>query len=397
VTKRENSKQLNPLLALAVTDPWLSGAMVVLLSLGLVMVASASLNIAEQQFGDPFHYVSRQALFVVMGLIFAVMAFRFPLRLWEKLANPLLALGMILLVMVLIPGIGKEVNGSHRWLSLYYFNIQASEIVKFCLILYFAAFLVRNKDKVCSSLVRFSLALLPLLVTAVLLLLEPDLGATVVMVGAVLGLFFLAGVRLWHFTLLLGGAIGLLAVMVVISPYRFERLISFLSACEPEFYYNQGYQLCQALIAFSRGEWLGVGLGSGVQKMFYLPEAHTDFVMAILAEELGAVGSLLVIILIALVVIRGLKIAQCAEAANQLFSAYLAYGISLWLGIQALVNIGVNMGLLPTKGLTLPLMSYGGSSVVVTCVAIALLLRVKYETPTDSQPFKKGRGKWAEA
>ncbi|TPW10282.1 MAG: cell division protein FtsW, partial [Halothiobacillaceae bacterium] len=356
------------------------GLTMALLACGVVMLASASLGIAEQELKDPFYFVIRQSIYIAIGLSVGFFVMRIKLEAWQRLANPLLAIGLVLLVLVLLPGIGKQVNGSARWLNLGLFSLQVSELVKLLIIVYFASLLVVKRDEINQSLTNCITALIPLGIVALLLLAEPDLGATVVVVGTILGLFFLVGVRLSYFVLLLGVALAGSVTLIITSSYRLKRLVSYLSACEPQFYHEQGYQLCQALIAFGRGEWLGVGLGSGVQKQFYLPEAHTDFLLAVLGEELGAVGTITVILLFAAMFVRALKIAQQAEAANLRFGAYLGYGITLWIGLQALVNIGVNMGALPTKGITLPLVSYGGSSIVITCVAIALLLRIAYES-----------------
>ncbi len=388
-----NNKNPAPYLS----DPWLLAVTLLLLSLGLVMLTSASLTLAEQRYGDPFYFVTRQVVFVFIALIISSFVLVVRLEYWEKLANPLLVLSICFLIAVLVPSLGKEVNGSSRWISLGFINMQVSELAKVALVVYFAAYLVRKKEEVQQSLAAFVKAMVPLAVVSVLLLREPDLGAAAVMLGTTLGMFFLAGVRLSHFALLGITATAGIVGLILISPYRAERLVSYLRACEPEFFHDQGYQLCQALIAFSRGEWFGVGLGNSVQKLFYLPEVHTDFLLAALGEELGVIGSLVIIASFALLVFRAFCIGRQAERGNVSFGSHLAYGIGLWLGIQALVNIGVNMGLLPTKGLTLPLMSYGGSSIVVTCVAIALLFRVAHETRSGGEKRAVGRGIWVRA
>ena len=365
-------------------DPWLFSAAVILLLLGLVMVSSASASIAERQFGHPFYYLIRQVMFVVVGIIAGLIVARTRLVYWEKAGGMLLLAGMVLLALVLLPGIGHEVNGSRRWISLGLFNLQASEFVKLFIVIYVAGYLVRHGAEVRTSVVGFIKPMLILALVAVLLLSEPDFGATVVMSVSVLGMLFLGGARLWPFIILLSLVVTAGAALILSSPYRLERVTGFINPWADPF--NTGFQLTQALIAFGRGEWWGVGLGASVQKLFYLPEAHTDFLFAVLAEELGLLGSLVVIALFGLIVARAYMIGCVAEKGGNFFAAYLAYGLGLWIGLQALINIGVNMGMLPTKGLTLPLMSYGGSSIVVMCVAIALLLRIAHEmhfTSTD--------------
>ena len=312
--------------------------------------------------------------------------------------EPLLVLGAALLVMVLIPGVGRQVNGSTRWLPFGIFNLQASELVKLFVIVYLAGYLVRRGDEVRNSIKGFLKPLAILALLSLLLLMEPDFGSTAVMFATALGMMFLGGVRLWEFFALLGVVVAAMAGLALSSPYRLERLTTFLNPWADPF--DSGFQLTQALIAFGRGEWFGVGLGSGIQKLFYLPEAHTDFVFAVIAEELGMVGAMTVLLLFACVIWRAFLIARRAERLDKPFAAYIAYGIGLWIGIQSFINLGVNMGVLPTKGLTLPLMSYGGSSIIAMCMAIALLLRVDIELrgwPADSQrkgsqrDFKPGK------
>jgi len=279
---------------------------------------------------------------------------------------------------VLVPGVGRNVNGATRWLPLGFVNLQVSELAKLAVVVYAAGYLVRRGEEVRSTIQGFVKPLGVMLLFALLLLLEPDFGAVVVIGATLMGMLFLAGVRLWLFGLLLVAAAGALALLAITSPYRMERLTTFMNPWADPF--DSGFQLTQALIAFGRGEWLGVGLGGSVQKLFYLPEAHTDFLFAVLAEELGLLGAVGVIALFAYVVWRGFAIGQVAARAGRHFAAYLSYGIALWIGMQAFINLGVNMGVLPTKGLTLPLMSYGGSSMLVSCIAVALLLRVDRET-----------------
>ncbi len=362
----------------AAGDPWLWVAAGALFVFGLVMVASASVGIAERLYGAPFHLFWRQAFYAVFALVAACLAWRLPLESWSRFSMPLLFLGLGLLVLVLIPGIGREVNGSARWLPLGPFSIQPSEFMKLFLILYLAGYLVRRNAEVRHAARGFIKPMLVLALVSALLLAEPDFGAVAVLMATAVGMLFLGGVRLWQFLmLLLVVALGLTA-MAVSSPYRLERILAFLDPWADPF--ASGFQLTQALIAFGRGEWFGVGLGHSIQKLFYLPEAHTDFLFAVVAEELGLVGAAAVLLLFVILVWRAFRIARRAERAGLVYGAYLAYGGGLWLGIQAFVNMGVNMGILPTKGLTLPLMSYGGSSLLVTCVMVVLLQRVARET-----------------
>lgn len=369
--------------ALPFPDPWVLIAALLLLALGLLIVASASMPIADRQTGQPFYFLLRQGAFLLIGLLAAGMVFQIPLARWRQ-AGPMLLLGAIgLLVLVLVPGVGKEVNGSMRWIGAGPVNVQVSEIAKLFALVYIAGYLKRHGAELRTA--RFwtsGLALLRpmvvLAVLAVLLLLEPDFGSVVVLMATALGMVFLAGVNLGQFGTLLLGTAAAMAVLLWSSPYRRARLVSFLDPWADPF--ASGFQLTQSLIAIGRGELVGVGLGESVQKLFYLPEAHTDFLFAVLAEELGLAGILIVIGLFMVLVWRAFRIGRQAERIGMLFSAWLAYGIGLWFGIQSLFNMGVNMGVLPTKGLTLPLMSYGGSSLVVMCMALALLLRIDVET-----------------
>ncbi|HPF57468.1 MAG TPA: putative lipid II flippase FtsW [Candidatus Competibacteraceae bacterium] len=369
--------------ALPFPDPWVLMAALLLLALGLLMVTSASMPIAHRETGQPFYFLIRQGAFVLIGLFAAGAVFQIPLARWQQASPLLLMVAIGLLVLVLIPGIGKEVNGSLRWIRIGPINIQVSEIAKLFTLIYIADYLKRHGAELQTADFRVSaLALLRpmavLAVLAVLLLLEPDFGSVVVLMAAAMGMVFLAGVNLWQFGTLMMGTSAVMAVLLWSSPYRRARLISFLNPWDDPF--ASGFQLTQSLIAIGRGELFGVGLGESVQKLFYLPEAYTDFLFAVLAEELGLVGILTIIALFITLVWRAFHIGQRAERLGKTFSAWLAYGVGLWLGIQSLFNMGVNMGVLPTKGLTLPLMSYGGSSVVVMCMALALLLRVDVET-----------------
>ena len=375
-----------------ILDHTLLLAVVVLLTLGLVMVGSASTSIAERQAGHAFYYLWRQLAYIGVGLGLAGAVLFVPLRIWEKLGLGLILTSVLLLLMVFIPGLGREVNGSLRWIHLGPVNLQVSEFVKLFMILYLAGYLVRHTKAVQASAAGFLRPLVLFLLLAVLLLLQPDYGAVAVIFMTALGMMWLGGARLFQFLLLLLSASGALVVLALVSPYRMERLTAFLNPWADPF--DSGFQLTQALIAFGRGEWFGVGLGGSVQKLFYLPEAHTDFLFAVLAEELGLVSAVLVIGLFLMIVLRALAIGRHAEQRELPYQAFVAYGIGIWIGLQAFINLGVNMGILPTKGLTLPLMSYGGSSMVVMCIAIALLLRVDFEVRRHDRPLQRETRKW---
>lgn len=348
-----------------------------LLGLGLVMVSSASMEVAAGQLGNPLFYMIRQLVYVLIGFAALIFVLSVPIRLWEQFRFPLLFIGIALLIAVLIPGIGREVNGSWRWIAVGPINIQPSELAKLFAVVFLAGYLVHRQEEVKEGWFGFIKPFMVLSPMALLLIAEPDFGATVVLMGAAVGMLFLGGVGMFRFILLFGSIAILGAVLIVIEPYRLQRLTSFLSPWEDPF--GTGYQLTQALIAFGRGEWLGLGLGNSIQKQFYLPEAHTDFVFAVLAEELGLLGALSAFGLLVFLGVRSLYIGLWAERAGRLFAAYLAYGLAImWIG-QILINVGVNVGLLPTKGLTLPFLSYGGSSLVVCCVSLGILLRIDWE------------------
>ncbi|PZW49508.1 putative lipid II flippase FtsW [Pseudomonas sp. URMO17WK12:I2] len=357
--------------------PMLAGCLA-LLGLGLVMISSASTEVAAVNTGSPLYYMIRHLVYLAIGLGAAGVVLMIPLAAWQRHSWFLLLVAVALLVLVLLPGIGREVNGAKRWIGFGAFNIQPSEIAKVFVVLYLAGYLVRRQEEVRESWAGFFKPFVVLLPMAFLLLLEPDFGATVVMMGAAMAMLFLGGVGLFRFLLMVALAVGAVFVLVQSQEYRLQRLITFTDPWADQ--YGSGYQLTQALIAFGRGEWLGVGLGNSIQKQFYLPEAHTDFVFSVLAEELGLVGALATVGLFVFVSVRALYIGLWAEKAKQFFSAYVAFGLGfLWIG-QFLINIGVNIGLLPTKGLTLPFLSYGGSSLVICCVSLALLLRIEWET-----------------
>lgn len=350
----------------------------VLLGIGLVMVASSSISIAERELSEPLYYFWRQLSYSIVGLITAVIVFKIPLTYLQKTGPILIVIGMVLLLMVLIPGLGKEVNGSMRWLNLGVISLQVSEFVKLATVIYLAGYLVRHNEEVRTNLSGFLRPLVLIFIISLLLIIEPDFGAVAVIAMTAMGMLWLGGASFFQFIFLMLTITAVLSLVAVSSPYRMERLTTFLNPWADPF--NSGFQLTQALIAFGRGEWFGVGLGASVQKLFYLPEAHTDFVFAVLAEELGLFSVLVVIALFCFIVIRSLMIGRRAEKRELPFTAFLSYGLGIWLGLQAFINIGVNMGVLPTKGLTLPLMSYGGSSLIIMCVVIAILLRADYET-----------------
>lgn len=368
-----------------VLDPWLVGTVAALLLIGLIMVASASIGISEKETGHAFHYFQRQLLYVLAGLVAAGIGLAVPTRIWEEYSVYLLGGAFLLLVVVLVPGIGYEVNGSRRWIRLGFMNFQVSEAARVMLLMYVASYAVRRSEELRTDFRGFMTPVGVLAAAAVLLLFEPDFGAATVLFATGLAVLFLAGARVLHLLvpIVLGSAA--LGTLAVVSPYRLRRLTGFLDPWGDPF--NSGFQLVQSLIAIGRGEWFGVGLGSSVQKLFYLPEAHTDFVFAVLAEEFGFLGVVVVVALFALLVTRALQISREAAQAGQSFQSYVAAAIGIWLGLQAFVNIGVNMGLLPTKGLTLPLLSYGGSSMLVTLGWIGVLLRIHHDTQVT------GRGK----
>jgi len=353
---------------------------VLLLALGLVMVYSASIAIAEGSRAtgyQPAYYLARHALFVAAGLAAALVVFQVPLRLWQRAAPWLALAGAVLLLLVLVPGAGREVNGAKRWVSLYFVTFQPSELMKLFVALYAADYTVRKAAHMASFRKGFLPMLTVMLLVGGLLLTQPDFGAFVVITVIAMGILFLGGMN-WKLFAGLGGLllIGFVG-LILVSPYRLQRVTGFMDPWADPF--GKGYQLSHALIAFGRGEWLGVGLGASVEKLFYLPEAHTDFLLAVIAEELGFAGVAAILAAFVWIVARAFAIGRRACALERYFPALVAQGIGLWIGVQAVINIGVNMGMLPTKGLTLPLISFGGSAIVVTCCAIAVLLRVDWE------------------
>ena len=349
-------------------DPLVFGIAVFLILYGLVMIGSASLEIGVKTYGNPFFLLTRHSIYLLVSGAAALVAISVPIQRWQKYDAALLAVSFLLLMVVLVPGIGKEVNGATRWVALGPFSLQGSEFVKLFVMIYMAGYLVRRKEEIETSLSGFAKPLVVLTLIVFLLLGQPDFGAAIVIISAAIGMIFLAGVPYRFF----------LPLVATLTPYRLARLLAFADPWEHPF--DSGYQLTQALIAFGRGEWVGLGLGNSIQKLFFLPEAHTDFLFSIVAEELGIIGAGLVILLFAGLVLRGLAIGNAARRQELQFHAYLAYGLSLIIGIQASVNLGVNLGILPTKGLTLPFMSYGGNSLIVSCMMVAVILRIDYET-----------------
>lgn len=358
-------------------DPWLLGAVATLLIVGGIMVFSASVSIAERATGNSLHYLLRHLISVLLGVLAMMVVMRTRVRLWEQLGPYLLLAGIALLVLVLVPGIGRHVNGSSRWIPLGVVTLQPSELVKLFVIVYVAGYLVRKQEELKFFTQGILMVSIVVAVIGMLLLQEPDLGSVVVICLTVFAMLFLGGVRFWHFMAVVLAAVGGMALLTLASPYRMARITGFLDPWADPF--NTGFQLTQALIAFGRGEWLGVGLGASIQKMFYLPAAHTDFLFAVLAEEFGLLGVLAVLALFGIILWRAFRIAATAERNGQIYAARLAQGLGMLLGLQAMINMGVNMGALPTKGLTLPFLSYGGSSMIVCCVAIGLLLMIERE------------------
>ena len=351
-----------------------------LLGLGLVMVYSASIAIAEANAAighQSTYFLVRQAIFIGVSLVAAYMVFQVPMEWWQKMAPYLFIFAIALLILVLIPGVGRNINGSQRWLSLFVINLQPSELMKLFAAMYVADYAVRKSAQMDSIVKGFLPMVGVMVIVGFLLLREPDFGALAVVATIAISILWLAGINGWIF-------VGLIAVLpvaiyflIISSPYRLQRVIGFMDPWADPF--GKGYQLSHALIAFGRGEWFGVGLGGSVEKLLYLPEAHTDFLFAVIAEELGFVGVVIVLCMFAWLVIRAFGIGKEAAQNEQYFSALLAQGLGVWVGAQAIINIGVNMGMLPTKGLTLPLLSFGGSGILANCVAIAVLLRIDYE------------------
>lgn len=358
---------------------------------GLIMVSSASMGVAEERYSGAFFFLTRHAIYLGVGLVAGLLVSQVPTQTWSRYSYLLFVISVVLLIAVLIPGIGRRVNGSMRWINLGGFTVQPSEIMKFAAVLALSTYLVRRQEVVRSRLSGFLNPMIFVALVIGLLLLEPDFGASLVIVATVVVLFYLAGAKLLQFGGVLGGLI-LVAIGVLISePYRMRRLMAFTDPWADQF--SSGYQLVQSLIAFGRGDWFGVGLGHSVQKLFYLPEAHTDFVFAIYAEEFGFIGVMLMIVAILGLLLSIFRIGQRAEMVGHTFSAYVAYGFAAMLAVQCAINIGVNIGAFPTKGLTLPLVSYGGSSLVMMFVMLAVVLRIDAEVSNpEADPSRRVKG-----
>ncbi len=370
----------SPRRQVAEIDYALLWSVLILLFAGMVMVYSASIAIAEAgRFTNhqPAYYLVRHGVFLCIGLVAAAVTFQIPLSLWQRYAPYLFMIGVVLLAIVLIPGVGKDVNGARRWLPLGFANLQPSELMKMFAVLYAADYTVRKINVIHDLKQAFLPMFGAMAVVGMLLLKEPDFGAFVVIISIAMGILFLGGLKARLFALLVVGLLIAFAVMIIVSPYRRDRVFGFMDPWADAF--GRGYQLSHSLIAFGRGELFGVGLGASVEKLFYLPEAHTDFLLAVIAEEMGFFGVVAVIALFALIVQRAFAIGRQCVQLERLYPALVAMGMGIWIGVQSFINMGVNMGLLPTKGLTLPLMSFGGSGILANCVAMAILLRVDWE------------------
>lgn len=372
-------------------DPVLLTIVLALLMGGFVILASASISVSDNATNNPFFYVQRQLLAAAIGGAAGFICLFIPMQVWRSLGPVMLLVGLLLLVIVLIPGVGHQVNGSTRWLRVGMMNLQVSEPARLCFLLWLAGYLVRRNKCLRTKFTGFLRPMVVLSAACILLLAEPDFGAAVILLATAMVMMFVAGARLRDFLVFFTTAVLVMAALAFVSPYRMQRLTGFLDPWADPF--NSGFQLTQSLIAIGRGEWFGVGLGDSVQKLFYLPEAHTDFVFAVYAEEFGLAGSLVLIALFLALLWRVFKLAMRAANAERFFEAYIAIGLGSWLGTQAFINIGVNMGLLPTKGLTLPLISYGRSSLVITMICIALLLRIHHELAVDAKPVNRKRHK----
>lgn len=351
---------------------WIALALMVT---GLVMVTSASVPIATRLTEMPFYFALRHGFFLFCSLVLASFVLMIPLEKWRQYSVPMLILSIVLLVVVL--GIGRSVNGASRWIPLGIFNLQPAEVAKLSLFLFMSGYLVRQYEQVRQSFVGFAKPLVVLALLGVLLLEQPDLGSFVVMFVTTVGMLFIAGAKLWQFIVMIGSACFGIGLLIVFEPYRLRRVTSFMDPWEDPF--GSGYQLTQSLMAFGRGEWLGQGLGNSIQKLEYLPEAHTDFVFAVLAEEVGLIGVTIVLLLIFALVFKALMIGRRCLQTEQLFGGFLAFGFAFWFAFQTLVNVGAAAGMVPTKGLTLPLISYGGSSLFIMATAVAILIRIDYE------------------
>jgi cell division protein FtsW len=370
-------------------DPVLLAVSLTLLLGGMIILASASIATADNASGDPFFYISRQAVAAMLGAVAGSICLFVPVNFWRQTGPLMLLAAFGLLFVVLLPGVGYTANGSTRWIRLGGLNLQASELARLCLMIYLAGYLVRHNKALREEFAGFVKPMIVLFIACCLLLAEPDFGAAIVLVAVAFAMMFVAGARFRDFFIFASLAVAGAGALAVTRQYRLERLTGFLDPwADP---YDKGFQLTQSLIAIGRGEWLGVGLGDSVQKLFYLPDAHTDFVFAVYAEEFGLLGSLALITLFGLLLWRIFRLAVQAAKLERFFEAYLAVGIGTWLGLQAFINLGVNMGLLPTKGLTLPLISYGRSSLIVAMISLGILFRIHHELVTQGKQPVRGR------
>lgn len=363
-------------------DQPLVWVVVLLMLIGMVMVYSASIALPDSnKYANykNYHFLVRQAAFIGVSMIAALLAFRVKVETWQKLAPYLFVGTLILLALVLVPGIGKGVNGARRWLSFKVFNLQPSELMKLFVVLYAADYTVRKQEFMHKLTKGFLPMALAVGLVGLLLLLEPDLGALGVIACIAMGILFLGGFNGIWFGGIAATLAGMFSLVIMLSPWRRERIFAYLNPWDEQNALGKAYQLSHSLIAFGRGELFGVGLGGSVEKLHYLPEAHTDFLLAVIGEELGFVGVLVVIAMFYWIVKRAFEIGRQAIALDLTFAGLAAKGIGIWIGVQAFINMGVNLGLLPTKGLTLPLMSYGGSGVLINCIGLAILLRIDYE------------------
>ena len=349
----------------------------ILVSVGIIIIASASIDYSSVNYNDPWFFVKRHLVYLCIALVASVGMLSVPTSFWKKYGWVLFFVACVLLLVVLIPGVGKRVNGSQRWLQLGPITIQISEVVKLCGVIFFASYLSNSHYVLQTQWKELFKPLLMLVLLMWLLLLEPDFGGAVVLAITVGGMLFLAGAKLWQCVLLLFSGLGILAALAFFTPYRMKRLVTFLDPWKDQF--DSGYQLTQSLIAFGRGEWFGLGMGNSIQKLLYLPEAHTDFVFAIFAEEYGFIGGLCLLAVFFLLIANIFAIAKKAMERNDVFSALAVFGVAILLTTQVIINVGVASGFLPTKGLTLPFISYGGSSLIITCLLIALVLRIEYD------------------
>ena len=382
-----DQKQVNP--SCAVFDRSFIILALSMYVIGLIMVASSSMSVAERLFNNPFHFVIRHTIYIVLSLGIAGVALQIPMSWWQKNSSYLLIFGMLLLVTVLL--IGRSVNGSTRWIVLGPITVQAAEPAKLFFFCYLAAYLVRRRDQVMEDWKGFAKPLVVFAVLAALLLRQPDLGTIIVMFVTTFGLLFLAGAKLWQFISLASVGVVLLSLLAIFEPYRWRRITSFLDPWQDPF--GSGYQLTQSLMAYGRGEIFGQGLGNSIQKLEYLPEAHTDFVMAVLAEEFGFVGVAVILLLSMIMVYKALILGRKALAKEKFFEGFFAYAIGIWICFQAAVNVGASAGIVPTKGLTMPLISYGGSSMIIMTIAVVILIRIDHELRMQSIQATSSKGR----